>query len=162
MYDDPKSSLSWRLEVVASVSRPSSTLPARSVRVLSICAGDGRDVLPVLARNRTGVSTVLVELAPGLSSAARRAARELGLTSVELRTADAGQVDTHVGVPPVDVLLACGVFGTSLTPMQRSVSARRPAWASRRFVTGGTSCASPPNAKADRCQSALGAAGTRR
>lgn len=112
MYDDPRSSLSRRLALVREQLAVilDSSGPGR-VRLLSMCAGDGRDVLPVLASNRTQASAVLVELDPALSSAARGTARELGLTSVEVRTADAGLVDTYAGVPPVDVLLACGVFG---------------------------------------------------
>lgn len=111
-YDDPRSSLSRRLEVVreqlAAILDRRGPVPTR---VLSVCAGDGRDVLPVLARCHASASAVLVELDSTLASAARRTAAELGLTSVEVRTADAGQLDTYAGVPPADIVLACGVFG---------------------------------------------------
>ena len=80
-------------------------------RVLSICAGDGRDVLPVLAAHRPTMVAVLIEINPDLSGRARRAAAALGLSGVEVRTADAGDPDSYAGVEPVDVLLACGVFG---------------------------------------------------
>lgn len=111
-YDDPQSSLSRRLGVVRQ--QLATIVDAREpgpVYLLSLCAGDGRDVLPVLACRRTQVSAVLVEIDPTLSSLARRTARRSGLPSVEVRTADAGKVDTYSGVPPADVLLACGVFG---------------------------------------------------
>jgi hypothetical protein len=111
-YDDPGSSLSRRLEAVrqqlAAILGRRGPVPTS---VLSMCAGDGRDVLPVLACSHPQASAVLVELDSTLASAARRTAAELGLTSVEVRTADAGTLDTYAGVPPADIVLACGVFG---------------------------------------------------
>jgi Methyltransferase domain len=120
-YDDPRSSLSRRLEVVrqrfaAILDRGGPV----STRVLSVCAGDGRDVLPVLARCHASASAVLVELDSTLASAARRTAAELGLASVEVRTADAGQLDTYAGMPPANIVLACGVFGNITDADDRS------------------------------------------
>jgi hypothetical protein len=67
-YDDPGSSLSRRLSlVVRDVLR--AELDARSgpVRALSLCAGDGRDVLEVLAEREDAarVSVTMVEVLPG-------------------------------------------------------------------------------------------------
>ena len=72
-YDDPDSSLSRRLAVVRR--ELGAVLAARRpgpVTLLSLCAGDGRDTLPVLAAADTQVSAVLVELDPDLAGTARR------------------------------------------------------------------------------------------
>jgi cyclopropane fatty-acyl-phospholipid synthase-like methyltransferase len=111
-YDDPTSSLSQRLAVVRS--HLASLLAAAApgpVRLLSLCAGDGRDALPVIAESGVEVAAVLVELDPDLSAAARASAAELGLTGVEVRTADAGDTSCAAGAVPADVVMACGVFG---------------------------------------------------
>ena len=82
-------------------------------RLISMCAGDGRDVLPVLARHPRGraVRAVLAELDPELARRARETAAELQLPDVDVRTGDAGRADTYRGTAPAHVLLACGVFG---------------------------------------------------
>jgi hypothetical protein len=79
------------------------------LRLLSLCAGQGRDVLPVLASHLRGrdVRGRLVELDPELAGAARAAAPG----SVEVLTADAGTTASCVGAVPADVLLLCGIFG---------------------------------------------------
>jgi cyclopropane fatty-acyl-phospholipid synthase-like methyltransferase len=110
-YDDPASSLSRRLEVVRDQLRTLLEGAARPVRLLSMCAGDGRDTLPVLAATAAEVHAVLVELDPELAARAASRADELGLAGVEVRTADAGTTDSHRDAVPADVLLACGVFG---------------------------------------------------
>lgn len=106
-YDDPGSSLSRRLAVVQRrLGQALDRLPPGAARLLSLCAGDGRDVLPVLAGHPRGgdVQAVLVELDPGL---AERAAAG----GLEVRNADAGDTDVYADVLPVDVLLLCGIFG---------------------------------------------------
>lgn len=110
-YDDPGSSLSRRLEVVRTELRGLLDAVAGPARLLSMCAGDGRDTLPVLAATGADVDAVLVELDPELAQAARSAAHDLGLHRVEVRTADAGTTSSYAGAVPADVLLVCGVFG---------------------------------------------------
>ncbi len=78
--------------------------------LLSLCAGDGRDTLPVLASSTSPVTAVLVELDPDLAEAGRRQAAALGL-EVDVRTDDAGLVAAWMDVVPVDVLMLCGVLG---------------------------------------------------
>ena len=111
-YDDPTSSLARRL---AEVRRQLVALLAgsgnRPVRLLSMCAGDGRDTLPVLAAHAPHAEALLVELDPQLAARARDTAGRLGLAGVQVRTGDAGLVSSYVGAGPADVLLACGVFG---------------------------------------------------
>src|SRR5215218_6687898 len=109
-YDDPDSELSRRLAVVRG--ELAAVLADRSgpVTLLSLCAGDGRDTLPVLASSKTPASAVLVELDPDLAEAARREVAALGL-DVDVRTDDAGLVAAWADVVPVDVLMLCGVLG---------------------------------------------------
>jgi hypothetical protein len=109
-YDDPASSLSRRLGVVREELTKVLGERTGPVQLLSLCAGDGRDTLPVLAASPAEVSAVLVELDPELAAAARRAAAALGV-AVDVRTDDAGLVAAWADAVPVDVLMLCGVFG---------------------------------------------------
>ena len=125
-YDVAESSLARRLAVVRRhlSEALASTAPPR--RLTSICAGDGRDVLPVLASHDVGreVRAVLVELSPELSARARSTAATLDLPAVEVLTADAGATATYTSIEPADILLACGVFGNvSHQDMCRTVAA---------------------------------------
>jgi hypothetical protein len=114
-YDTPGSSLGRRLEVVRrDLRRALGTSPCEpdgTRRLVSMCAGDGRDVLPVIAEHDRRVRALLVELDPVLAGRARETADDLGLGRVEIRTADAGQAGTYLDVRPAHILLACGVFG---------------------------------------------------
>ncbi len=93
---------------------------------MSACAGDGRDVLSVLA-DRDGVDpvhVVLVELDPTLAEAARQYATDAGLMNVEVRIADAGHANSYRDAVPADLVLLCGVFGNiSDDDVRRTVSA---------------------------------------
>jgi hypothetical protein len=114
-YDAQGSSLGRRLEVVRrDLRRALGTSPCEpdgTRRLISICAGDGRDVLPVIAEHDRRVRALLVELDPVLARRAWETADDLGLSGVEIRTADAGQAGTYLDVRPAHILLACGVFG---------------------------------------------------
>lgn len=106
-YDDPSSSLSRRLETVRASLRTLLLTAHGPVRLVSLCAGDGRDTLPVAAETGASVTGVLVELDPELSARARAAAPG----GIEVRTADAGTTASYADACPADVVLACGVFG---------------------------------------------------
>ena len=124
-YDDPTSSLSRRLAEVRSQLAGLLADCEGPVRLLSLCSGDGRDTVPVLAASGREVDACLVELDPELAEAARRAAGEAGL-DVEVRTADAGAVATFEDRLPVDVLMLCGVFGNVAdVDVVRTVAAAR-------------------------------------
>jgi hypothetical protein len=114
-YDDPTSSLARRLQVVRhEVGRALSWLVAEGVdhpHVVSMCAGDGRDLLPVLAGGHPTATATLVELDVELAERARADAAALGLTGVEVRAGDAGVAASYQGAVPADLLMACGVFG---------------------------------------------------
>lgn len=114
-YDDRGSGLARRLDVVRhEVGRGLSWLETEGVdhpRLVSMCAGDGRDVLPVLANGHPTVAATLVELDPELAERARADADRLGLAEVAVRNADAGLLASYRGCGPAHVMMACGVFG---------------------------------------------------
>jgi hypothetical protein len=113
-YEDPASALSWRLGRVRShLAGAIDRAPAGRVSVVSLCAGQGRDVLGVLPDHprRDDVRAVLVETDARNVGVARRAAAGQGLSGVEVRQADAGVVAGFADALPADVLLLCGIFG---------------------------------------------------
>lgn len=103
-----------RLEAVRRIIRSvlSDAAPGR-VRVVSLCAGDGRDLLGVLARHPRArdVTARLIELDPELVRAGRERARRLGLSTVEFVRGDAASRAPYEGALPADLVLACGIFG---------------------------------------------------
>ncbi len=115
-YDDPESRLSERLSVVQA--HVSAALDERAgqpgpIQMISMCAGQGRDVIGALAEHsrRHDVAAVLVELDEVLAEAARADAIAAGLAGVTVRCADASTTDSYVGAAPADIVLACGIFG---------------------------------------------------
>jgi hypothetical protein len=127
-YDDPGSSLVGRLRVVQRDLRRALGEAPRDdgrLRLIAMCAGEGRDVLPVLAEEGDAhVSSVLVEFDPGLAEKARGTAAELGLTDVEVRTADAGDRATYADLAPAHLVMACGVFGNvTVADAHRTIAA---------------------------------------
>src|SRR4051794_19161665 len=111
-YDDPGSPLARRLRVVqAQVAAWLRADVGGDGRILSVCAGQGRDLLPVLAAAPGGdaIPAVLIEADPHNAAAARRASA--GLNGVEVRCADAGDLCSYAGATPADLLLVCGVLG---------------------------------------------------
>jgi hypothetical protein len=87
--------------------------PSGTLRVISLCAGQGRDLLEVLADHprRGDVRARLVELDPRNTAFAEEMARSAGLDRVEVVTADASLTDQYRGMAPADLVLICGVFG---------------------------------------------------
>src|SRR5690606_21236541 len=87
------------------------------VRLSSLCAGDGRDLLPVLAGHPRGgdVHGRLVELEPGLCAAARMSAPP----GVEVLEAGAGSASACAGAVPADLLLLCGISCEPCEPSRR-------------------------------------------
>ncbi|NGM14252.1 class I SAM-dependent methyltransferase [Verrucosispora sioxanthis] len=128
-YDSPNSSLARRLHVVQHDLRRALTEAPHDEhgprRLISICAGDGRDVLPVLAEHDGGrtIEALLIERDPTLSQRARTAAIGLGLPRIDVRTADAGATDTYLHIQPAHLLLACGVFGNiTVNDVRRTIA----------------------------------------
>jgi hypothetical protein len=113
-YDDPGSLLSRRLQLVQGHLRAEfDRAPAGDVRLISLCAGQGRDVIGVLTGHprRNDVRARLVELDQRNAAHARQAARAAGLGGVEVLQADAGITDACLGAVPAQIVVACGIFG---------------------------------------------------
>jgi predicted RNA methylase len=112
-YDDPSSDLSWRLREVQAHIRAVLDEVEGPVGVLSLCAGDGRDVLQVLAErdDASRVRAALIELHPMLAQRAREFVGASGLTNVTVRIADAGNTSAYTGAIPADLVIMIGVLG---------------------------------------------------
>jgi hypothetical protein len=113
-YEDPNSPLSARLaEVQRQLRAVLDEAPDGPLRLISFCAGRGRDVLDVLSEHPRGrnVSARLVELEPDLANDASLHALERELDGVEVVIGDASHTDAYDGAVPADIVMVCGVFG---------------------------------------------------
>jgi hypothetical protein len=113
-YEDPNSELGRRLALVQSQLRATlDQAPPGPIRAISVCAGQGHDIIGVLADHprREDVSARLVELDEQNVQLARAAAGAMSLDRVEVIARDASMTDAYVGAVPADVILICGVFG---------------------------------------------------
>ncbi len=88
-------------------------MPPGAIRLVSMCAGQGRDVIGVLAHHQRScdVSARLVEIDPQLAQDARNMAERAGLANLEINVADASTTSAYVDAVPADIVLVCGVFG---------------------------------------------------
>lgn len=113
-YDQLGSGLAQRLQVVqAQVGTALDRSPSGPLRLISLCAGQGRDVLEVLADHPRSddVRARLVELDARNAAFAEERAQAAGLHQVDVVTADASLTDHYRGMVPADLVLLCGVFG---------------------------------------------------
>jgi hypothetical protein len=113
-YDDPASPLNARLALVQRhLSDGLAAAPPGPVSLVSLCAGQGGDVLGVLPAHprRTDVRAVLVEIDPHNARIAQQRVAQAGLTGVQVRHADAAAVAGYADALPANVLLLCGIFG---------------------------------------------------
>jgi hypothetical protein len=116
-YEDPGSKLSLRLRTVQRmVAEVLDGVSSRSrpIRVVSMCAGQGRDVIDVVSTHprRADVSAILVELDPALVAAARERASSAGVAPyVRVQQGDASLCESYAEYVPADLVLVCGVFG---------------------------------------------------
>jgi hypothetical protein len=112
-YARPGSSLNDRLDAVRTqIRRHLDTAAPAPVRVVSACAGDGRDLLGVLSDRSDAdrVSALLVEYDARLVERARESARAYG-SQIEVHQADASRSDAYADAVPADLVLLCGIFG---------------------------------------------------
>jgi putative methyltransferase len=113
-YDDPDSALARRLGVVRQrLGEALEAAPPGPVRVVSMCAGQGRDVLGVLPHHprREEIRALLVELNHDNVEIARTRAAAAGLGGVDVVEGDAAWSDAYAEFGRGDVVLACGIFG---------------------------------------------------
>src|SRR5262245_43494417 len=109
-YDDPDSRLTRRLHVVqAYISDALDHMPPGSIRAISACAGEGRDLLGVLATHprAADVTARLVELDPELAATAAANAP----AGVEVVCGDGSNTTAYAGATPAQLVLICGIFG---------------------------------------------------
>jgi len=114
-YEDPDSHLAQRLATVQSRIRDAlDEAPPGPLRAISLVAGQGRDLIPVLASHPRGadVTARLVELDPRNTAVAQELANGLSsVDSVDIVTGDASLVEAYAGLVPADLVLLCGLFG---------------------------------------------------
>ncbi|WP_019073791.1 methyltransferase domain-containing protein [Streptomyces hokutonensis] len=118
-YDSPDSYLSERLtRVQERVRYALDTAPAGPLTAISLCAGQGRDLIGVLADHprRAEVRARLVELDERNVAHATEAARAAGLPGVEVVAGDASSTDQYADLAPADLVLLCGVLGNITDP----------------------------------------------
>jgi hypothetical protein len=124
-YSRPGSSLHRRLQVVIELlGRALDAMAPGPVRVVSLCAGQGADVLSVAERHPRGrdLEGRLVELDPRNVAAARARITASGLEGIEVVEADASVSDAYEGAVPADLVVACGIFGNiSVEDIERTV-----------------------------------------
>jgi hypothetical protein len=112
---DSSAELAARLQLVqAQITTCLDSLPPGPVQVISVCAGDGRDLVGALCDHRRApdVRARLVEREGELVELGKRTAATAGLSGrVEFVAADATTSTPYVGMAPADLVLACGVLG---------------------------------------------------
>src|SRR5580693_1716463 len=105
-YDNPGSGLSRRLGWVQDRVRAAlDDAPPGPFRAISLCAGQGRDLIGVLVSHprRADVTARLVELDPRNTEVAHRLAAEAGLSNVEIVTGDASRTSAYADLVPADL-----------------------------------------------------------
>lgn len=113
-YARPGSGLGDRLEVVrAAIHRClDGAEPATPMRVVSACAGDGRDLIGALSTRYDAhrVSGLLVEQDATLAERAS-AATATSNAQLTVRRGDAADSSIYAEAVPADLVLMCGMFG---------------------------------------------------
>jgi len=118
-YDQPGSPLALRLAAVQDRIRIAlDEAPSGPLRAVSMCAGQGRDLIGVLASHprRDDVTARLVELDERNAEIARRSAAAAGLNQVQVITGDAALTGNYAGMAPAYLVLVCGVLGNISDP----------------------------------------------
>lgn len=112
-YQDGSSDLSRRLRVVqAEIGKALATKPTGPFRAVSVCAGQGHDLIGVLADHPDSdrVTARLVEVAAENVAMMRARAERAGL-DLEIVEGDAADTTLYEGAVPADLVLAVGIFG---------------------------------------------------
>ena len=113
-YDDASSPLSRRLRLVqAHITGWLDSRDEAQLTVVSACAGQGQDLLQVLAvRPDAGrVRGTLLETDPANVALAAQAVEHAGLGGIDVVQGDAGDPTSYVDRVPADLVLMAGVFG---------------------------------------------------
>jgi hypothetical protein len=113
-YADESSALSRRLRVIQREIRSAlPTAAGQPVTVLSLCAGQGDDLIGALTNHPAAhdVSSCLVELDDRNVAELRRKAAKACLSGVTIIAGDAADTEVYAESVPADLVLLCGVFG---------------------------------------------------
>lgn len=113
-YHQPDSVLSRRLRIVQrQIRQVLDGCAPGPVRVISLCTGQGHDLLGALRRHprRADVTARLVELDAHNAALARQATLAAGLHQIDIVTGDAAVTRHYHGMVPTHIVLSCGVFG---------------------------------------------------
>jgi hypothetical protein len=103
-----------RLEAVRTLIRTCLSEAAPGpIRIVSMCAGDGRDLLEVLRDHprAADVRARLIDLDATLVARGRATIADIGARHVEFVEGDAAEAASYAGAVPADLVLACGIFG---------------------------------------------------
>ncbi|MDF5737855.1 MULTISPECIES: class I SAM-dependent methyltransferase family protein [unclassified Nostoc] len=110
---EPK--LQQRLEIVREyIAYSLNNSPEGAIQIVSVCAGDGRDLLGTLENHPRAkdVSARLVEINSNLVEHGRATIESLGLAKqIEFINGDATLATNYVEAVPADIVIVCGVFG---------------------------------------------------
>jgi hypothetical protein len=112
-YDDPGSRASRRLRLLQERIRVVlDRAPVGPIQVIVPCAGQGRDLLGVLADHprRDDVAATLVEMDLRNVGLARAFAQHLELSGITVVQADAGRSASYVDAVPASVIVLAGFF----------------------------------------------------
>ena len=112
-YEVEDSFLSRRLAIVKEKLREAIQAGHSPLSIISICAGQGHDVIDVLAEQsyRTDIKAHLVELNEKNVIEARQRADNAKLASIDIVQGDAAALKAYEGIAPAGIVLACGIFG---------------------------------------------------
>jgi hypothetical protein len=127
-YENPSSPLTLRLRIVQAMVRDVlDTAAPGPINIVSLCAGQGRDVVDVVEGHprEADVQALLVELDPALVAFARRRVDVAGLGDrVQIVEGDAARCRWYAPRVPADLVMVCGVFGNiSGTDIDRTIAA---------------------------------------
>ena len=112
-YADPKSAMSSRLRMIQAILTEVLATNPQPLRLLSLCAGDARDILGVLGQRPQDVKRVtgrMIEIEPDLVAAARGRIALIG-SPLEIIEGDASDPQNLVGQIPAEIVLLIGVLG---------------------------------------------------
>jgi hypothetical protein len=108
-------SLKARLAIVRlQISDALSASPAGPVRLVSVCAGDGRDVIGALTNHprRNDIAAALIDLHTDSIRRGRAMAKAVGFEAqLSFIEADAGLAKNYINIAPADILVLSGFIG---------------------------------------------------
>jgi hypothetical protein len=127
-YDEDPTMRARLVEVQRRIRNALDSAGPGTIRAISACAGDGRDLLGVLEGHprASDVRARLVEIDPELVARGRVRAAAGGLAGIEFLRGDAGECRSYASAVPADIVLLCGIFGNVTDEDLHSTVGRAP------------------------------------